>query len=255
MAPLNRVLWQNDFGVRGELREVPFPTLDDLGDRKVLIKVEAWAVTVLDHSQLLVPTSNYPKILGQDIAGTVESVVPGSTAASKFNIGDRVFGFTGGNDGFQDYVPVDYTLIASIPRNDIPYSKAVASGYHIATTSSLLFGRDNLHLDFPKLGVPKTGKTVLICEGFTEASNDAIQMATGAGYEVITTCYPHRHAYVSLLGAVKSFTYDSPTVAQDLVAELDKGTCAGIFVALGADVDAACQVSAASRQQVCRTLT
>jgi NADPH:quinone reductase-like Zn-dependent oxidoreductase len=49
---------------------------------------------------------NYPLILGCDIAGTVEAVVPGSTAASKFRVGHRVFGF-GANEGFQDYVALE----------------------------------------------------------------------------------------------------------------------------------------------------
>ena len=33
---------------------------------------------------------NYPVILGCDVAGTVETVAPGSTSASRFRVGDRV---------------------------------------------------------------------------------------------------------------------------------------------------------------------
>lgn len=55
-------------------------------------------------------------------------------------------------------------------------------------------------------------------------------MAVGAGYDVVTTCSPHNFDYVRGLGAGKVFDYRSPTVTQDVVAELDKGECVGIYL-------------------------
>jgi NADPH:quinone reductase-like Zn-dependent oxidoreductase len=193
------------------------------------------------------PFVKYPVILGQDVAGTVKAVAPGSTAADKFSVGDRVFGFTP-NNGFQEYVPLDYTLMAKIP-GDIPYRDAVVFGLCITTSSFSLFGKDFLHLEYPKLGARKKGKSLLVWGGSSAAGSNAIQMARGAGYDVIATCSQRNFDYVKSLGAVKVFDYNSPTVVQDVAAELDKGECAGIYMAAGS-VAAACQVSAASKQKV-----
>lgn len=231
------------------VRERALPTIDELGNRKVLVKVQAWAMNPCDGilQTTALPFVKYPVILGQDVAGTVEAVAPGSTAASKFSIGDRVFGFTA-NNGFQDYVPLDYTLMAKIP-GDIPYRDAVVFGLCITTSSFSLFGKDFLHLDYPKLGAPKKGKSVLVWGGSSGAGSNAVQMATGAGYDVITTCSPSNFDYAKDLGAVKVFDYKSPTVVEDIVAELDNGVCAGIYMAAGSNA-AACQISAASKQKV-----
>ena len=107
------------------------------------------------------PFVKFPVILSQDIAGTVEAVTPGSTASHKFTIGDRVFGFTAGNNGFQDYVSIDCGLIAKIP-NDIPYRDAVVFGLCVTTSSFSLFGKDFLGLEFPKIGPPQKGKMLLV---------------------------------------------------------------------------------------------
>lgn len=246
MATVNRVLWQDGVGVPGVIRERPLPTSEDLGERKILVRVHAWAMNPCDSmlQTVSLPFVKYPVILGQDIAGTVEAVGP--AAASKFSVGDRVFAFSGGNNGFQEYVPLDYTLAAKIP-GDLPYRDAVVFGLCITTSSFSLFGKDFLNLDFPKLGVPKTGKSILIWGGSSSAGSNAIQMAVGAGYEVLATCSARNFDYVKSLGASKVFDYQSPTITEDIVAEL--GDCAGIYMAAGSNA-AACKVSAASKQKV-----
>ncbi|KAI1179081.1 GroES-like protein [Nemania sp. FL0916] len=244
----NRVVWQDKAGVPGVVRERELPTENELGDRKVLVKVQAWALNPCDAmlQQTSLPFVKYPVILGQDVAGTVEAVAPGSAAASKFSVGDRVFGFTA-NNGFQDYVPLDYTLMARIP-GDLPYRDAVVFGLCITTSSFSLFGKDFLHLEYPKLDAPKRGKSILVWGGSSAAGTNAIQMATAAGYEVITTCSPRNFDYVKSLGAVKAFDYNDPNVIEKVASELDQGECAGIYMAAGSNA-AACKVSAASKQK------
>lgn len=78
-------------------------------------------------------------------------------------------------------------------------------------------------------------------------------MATAAGYDVITTCLPSNFDYVKSFGAVKAFDYKSPTVTQDVVAELDKGECAGIYMAAGSNA-VAYRVSAVSKQKVSKII-
>jgi NADPH:quinone reductase-like Zn-dependent oxidoreductase len=247
-AVVNKALWQDEAGVPGVVRDGSIPNSDELGDRKVLVKVQAWGVNPCDGmlQTTALPFVKYPVILGQDVAGTVEAVAPGTSAASRFQVGDRVFGFNA-NNCFQEYVSMDYTLMAKIP-NDIPYRDAAVFGLCATTSSFSLFGKDFLHLEYPSLDSSKKNKTVVVWGGASAAGSNAIQLATGAGYSVITTCSAANFDYVKQLGAVKAFDYKNPTVVQDVAAELDKGECVGIYMAAGSNA-IACQVSAASQQQ------
>jgi NADPH:quinone reductase-like Zn-dependent oxidoreductase len=254
-ARTNHAVWQEASGVPGVVRESPLPTNDELGDHKVLAKVHAWAINPCDYmlqDRDMGPA--YPLILGCDVAGTVEAVVPGSIAASRFRVGDRVFGFTA-NNGFQDYVALDARLTSKIPDH-MAYREPVVLGLCSATSAMFLFGEDYLHLDFPELGAPKKRKSVLIWGGSSAVGSNAIQLATAAGYDVITTCSKNNFDYVKGLGAVQVFDYKDPDVTEKIAAELDKCECAGVFMAAGLKEGniAACKVAAASKQTVRRHL-
>jgi len=84
-------------------------------------------------------------------------------------------------------------------------------------------------------------------------SEYAIQLATAAGYDVITTCSKRNFDYVKGLGAVQAFDYHDGQVTEKLAAFLDQGECAGIFMVAGLKEgnDAACKVAAAAEQSVC----
>ncbi|KAI1764370.1 GroES-like protein [Hypoxylon sp. FL1150] len=231
---INRILWQDKPGVPGVVREGPIPT--QLEDHQIRIKVRSWALNPADailQDQALGHWT-YPIILGQDVAGIVEAV--GSTAASKFNIGDRVFGFSV-NNGFQDYVTLDHTLAAKIPES-VSFSEACVFPLCMTTSSFGLFGKDYLGLPFPSLNPTGTGKTVLVWGGSSAAGSNGIQFAKAAGFDVITACSPRNFEYVKGLGAREAFDYNSSSVVKDIVAGLDKGTCAGIYVAAGDSKDA-----------------
>lgn len=180
----NHAFWQDKPDVPGEIRESELPAIKP-GDRKVLIKVHAWAVNPCDSmlQQASLDPASYPMILGCDVAGTVEAV--DDTATSEFRVGDRVFGFTA-NRGFQDYVILEDRLMAKI-QGDMAFREAVVLSL-CATTSALgLFSKTYLSLDYPKLGVPKKGQSVLVWGGSSAVGSNAIQLATAAGYDVITT--------------------------------------------------------------------
>ncbi|KAI0384959.1 GroES-like protein [Hypomontagnella monticulosa] len=243
--PTNRSVWQDKPGVPGVIRESPIPS--ELEDRKLLVKVHAWAINPCDailQDQSL-PFFTYPIILGQDIAGIVEAV--GSTAASKFKVGDRVFAFTI-NNGFQDYVQIDHTLAAKIP-DQLSFAEVSVFPLCVTTASMSLFGKDFLGLPPPTLNPASTGKSVLVWGGSSAVGCNAIQLLKGAGFDVVVTCSPRNFDYVKSLGASKVFDYSSPSVIDDVVAEIDKGSCAGIYLATGS-VAAACQVSHKSKQKL-----
>ncbi|KAH6711939.1 chaperonin 10-like protein [Leptodontidium sp. MPI-SDFR-AT-0119] len=243
--PVNRILWQDEPGVPAVIRESPLPT--ELEDRKLLIKVHAWAMNPADAmlQDKALSFIKYPVVLGQDVAGTVEAV--GSLAASRFKVGDRVFGFTI-NNGFKDYAILDHALTAVIPNN-MAYRDVVVFSLCMTTSSFGLFGKDFLHLERPQLTPVSRGKSVLVWGGASAVGSNAIQYLKAAGYEVVTTCSPHNNDYVKGLGASKVFDYNSPTATDDVAAELDKGECEGIYLAAGKVADV-CEVSHKAKQKL-----
>lgn len=244
--PTNHILWQDEAGIPAVIRESPIPF--EVEDDKVLIKVHAWAINPCDAilQDRTLPFVKYPLILGQDVAGTVEAV-GSSAAASKFQVGDRVFGFSI-NNGFQEYVTLDPKLTAKIPGS-MPYRDVAVFPLCISTCAISLFGKEYLDLPRPSLDATSTGKSILIWGGSSACGSNGIQLAKAAGFRVITTCSPRSFDYVKSLGADKAFDYNSPTAIDDVVAELDKGTCAGIYLAVGKVADA-CQVSHRSKQKI-----
>ena len=242
--PTNRSVWQDKPGVPGVIREDPIP---ELGDEQLLVKVYAWAVNPCDAmlQDKSLPFVKYPVILGQDVAGTVKDV--GRTAACKFKVGERVFGFSI-NNGFKSYVTLNHALAAKIP-DSLSFNDASVFPLCVTTSSLALFGKDYLALPFATLNPTCTGKSVLIWGGSSAVGSNAIQLAKAAGFEVLSTCSPRSFDYVKSLGANKVFDYNSPSVTDDVATELDKGPCAGIYLAAG-KVAEACKVSHKSMQKL-----
>ena len=242
--PTNHSVWQDKVGVPGVIREEAIPKLED---EQLLVKAHAWAMNPCDAmlQDVSLPFVKYPVILGQDVAGTVADV--GATAAAKFKVGDRVFGFSH-NNGFKGYVTLNQTLAAKIPAS-LSFNDASVFPLCITTSSFALFGKDYLALPLPSLNSTPTGKSVLIWGGSSAVGSNAIQLVKAAGFEVVTTCSARSFDYVKSLGADKAFDYNSPTVTDDVAAELDKGTCTGIYLAAG-KVAEACQVSHKSKQKL-----
>ena len=249
MASVNRQVWQNKTGVPGIIRDSKIPSVSDIRESQLVVKVHAWAMNPCDAilQKTALPFVKYPVILGQDVAGTVEAV--GSAAASRFKKGDCVFGASI-NNGFQEYVALENILAAKIPDN-LSCSEATVFPLTITTTCFGLFAPGFLELPHPTLDTApcSAGKSVLIWGASSSVGSNAVQMAAAAGLDVIATSSSSNFDYVKGLGATKAFDYKSPSVIDDVVAELDKGTCAGILLAAGSVADA-CQVSHRSRQKL-----
>ncbi|KAI0836728.1 GroES-like protein [Hypoxylon sp. FL0890] len=258
-APTNRAFWQDNINVPSAIRETPITSKLEDGD--ILIKAGAWGMNPVDAflQSVALPFVKFPLIPGEDVAGTVEAVSPG-TASKKFKIGDRVVGFaigapsrgTGGRGAFQEHVVLDVNLTAKIP-DSISFAEAVVFPLCMATAGHALFGKDYLALPYPKVGgAPSTGKSVMIWGGASSVGSNAIQLAKAAGFNVVTTCSARNFEYVLGLGADKVFDYNSATVIDDVVVEIDKGICVGVFQAAGPrdGVVPCCQVSHKSKQKL-----
>lgn len=253
MMSTNRCVWQNKVGIVGDIQEGEIPS--KIADREILVKAHAWAVNPADViiQDIPRPVITYPLVLGEDIAGTIEMV--GSVAASKFGVGDRVLGLALGaafmkpeQGGFQEHVIIDYAMACKIP-DSMSFKDGAVFPLCIATAAHALFSKEYLGMPFPKVNPTSTGKSVLIWGGGSAVGSNAIQLSKFAGFEVITTCSSHNFDYVKSLGANQVFDYTSPSVVDDVAAEVDKSTCIGIFQAAG-QVRPPAQVSYKSKQKL-----
>lgn len=234
--PVNRAAWQEKPGVRLSIREVPYPT--NLAPHEVVLKAHAWAINPADHivqDSAEVSFIKYPLILGEDATGTVVSV--GSEAIARFKPSDRVLAFTTGvtkpeMGGFQDYLIVDTRLACHIP-DSMSFAETSVFPLGLGTAACALFAKGFLALPYPTIEPVHTGKSILIWGGSSSVGSNAIQLAKAAGFDVVSTSSPRNFDHVKSLGARKMFDYSSPRVIADIVVELDRSDCVGIFHAAG----------------------
>ncbi|KAH8801803.1 zinc-binding oxidoreductase CipB [Xylogone sp. PMI_703] len=209
------------------------------GKGEILVRNHAVAINPVDGS--LQSTAwwplSYPTILGQDVAGEVVEVGPDVT---RFKKGDRVLGHAVGmatkqnrDDAFQHYIILQTNMVSEIP-DDLQFEKAAVVPLGCSTAASGLFQDEYLQLQLPTVPPRKaTGETLLIWGGASSVGSNAIQLAIAAGYEVITTASPHNFDYVKRLGASEVFSYNSPTVRDDLLNALRGKIVAGALDCIG----------------------
>ena len=151
------------------------------GSGEVLVRIHASSVNPLDtkiragsaaHAQ-----HPLPGILGIDMAGVVEQVGAGVT---RFQLGDAVYGMTGGVGGVQgslaEYAAVDADLLARKPVN-LSMQEAAALPLVVITAWEGLVDRADV----------KQGQMVLIQGGGGGIGHVAIQIACAFGAEVFAS--------------------------------------------------------------------
>ncbi|KAJ9605854.1 hypothetical protein H2200_009703 [Cladophialophora chaetospira] len=226
---------------------------------ELVIKTHAVAMNPADWGiqrlGILIPESEYPIILGCDIAGEVVELPSGrdenasdeNAWLKRFKIGDRVIGQTGplftkeakdidlSGDGldvwkdkkiyayaaFQEYVVLKGPLIARIPDN-ITYKDGAVLPLGIATAASCLFPPTMLNLDFPPADrkAAPNGKILLVWGASSSVGSCGVQIAMQAGYTVVGICSARNFGMVEGLGAVKCFDHNSASIVEDVVGYL-----------------------------------
>jgi NADPH:quinone reductase-like Zn-dependent oxidoreductase len=181
-----------------ELRDVPKP---EPSDDQVRIAVAATTVTAAcgmmrrgdtAMARLVLglgrPRERF-RILGMEVAGTVDSVGAGVT---RFRPGDRVFGFTGfGAGGYAQYVCMRETAsLAHIPeRVSVEEACTLVDG----PTTALYFLRN-------RAGI-RAGDRVLVIGASGSIGTAALQIARHFGAEVTAVCSGRNVELVRSLGA------------------------------------------------------
>lgn len=179
-----------------EIREVPRPVP---GENEVLIRVEAFSVTLADcafrkadpvitrfFTGLLRPRN---LVLGDDIAGVVEAV---GGKVTRFRVGEAVFGSIGdGLGGAADYVCLaeDAAIVRRPPMLDAGQGAGLSYGY----LTAMPFMRDE--------GQVKPGDRVLINGAASSVGVVAVQLARHFGAEVTAVCSGRNADLARSLGA------------------------------------------------------
>ncbi|MDX2240999.1 MAG: zinc-dependent alcohol dehydrogenase family protein [Leptolyngbyaceae cyanobacterium bins.302] len=174
---------------------------------QVLVRIKASGVNPLDskirtgkapHAKPVLPA-----VLGIDLAGVVEAVGQDVTA---FQVGDEVYGMTGGVGGLQgslaEFAAVDADLLAKKPVN-LTMREAAALPLAFLTAWEGLVDRANVHAN----------QKVLILGGSGGVGHIAVQIAKARGAEVFATASAAKHDLVRQLGAV-AIDYHSTPIEQ-----------------------------------------
>ncbi|MES2189419.1 MAG: zinc-dependent alcohol dehydrogenase family protein [Pseudomonadota bacterium] len=162
---------------------------------QVLVRIYASGVNPLDtkiragaaaHAQ-----HPLPAVLGMDLAGVVDDVGPG---ISRVQVGDEVYGFTGGIGGVQgslaQYAAVDVRLIARKPAN-LTMREAAALPLVFITAWEGLVDRANV----------RKGHKVLVHGGAGGVGHMAVQLARARGADVFATGTAAQAGYIRSIGA------------------------------------------------------
>jgi NADPH:quinone reductase-like Zn-dependent oxidoreductase len=195
---------------------------------------------------IVLPWIQYPFVLGNDCAGEVVEV---GDMVSQIKVGDRVLAHAVSMDpavnkssegAFQHYTVIHDNMVTVIP-DWLSYEEACVIPLGLSTAATALFHAYFLFLNrpFAPLGRSPLPQVVLVWGGSTSVGCNAIQLASSAGYEVVTTCSPKNFEYVTNLGAIAVFDYRSELTIPQIIHFLNDKKVVGA-VAIGKDSTEAC---------------
>lgn len=185
------------------------------GPTDVLVKVGAVAVNPIDtyiRSGAVAIATEFPYIIGCDLAGTVEKV---GAEVSLFQPGDRVWGSNqslfGRKGTFAEYCAIDEKWLYPTPADES--DEEAAAGALVGITAHLgLF----LHAEL------KGGEILFVNGGTGGVGSTVIQLAKSIGAKVITTVgTDEKKAICKKLGADLVLNYHSETMDDEIKAFIE----------------------------------
>jgi len=237
--------------------EMPAPAADE-----VVVRVRAVAVNPLDWvvqgtGRMTYRWLTHPAVLGTDVAGEVVAI---GSAVTRLAVGDRVVGLATGTDkgrdprhegAFQTHTALLERLTTVIP-DDLSFEQAAVLPLGVSTAACALFQERHLGLRRPRSAAdaggavpdaggaaPREREVVVVWGGSTSVGMNAVQLATAAGYDVVSTASAVNAETVKGLGATHVYDYRDPEVVDKLVAVIAGRTVAGA-VAIGLGSTEAC---------------
>ncbi|MFB7663669.1 NADP-dependent oxidoreductase [Kitasatospora sp. NPDC056138] len=202
-----RVVTQRSFGAPEVLHVTEAPKPEPL-PTEVLVRVHASGVNPVDayvRAGAFPLLGEPPFVLGWDVSGVVEAVVPG---VSRFAVGDEVYGmpfFPRAAGGYGEYVAAPSLQFARKPKG-LDHVQAAALPLAGLTAWQGL-------VDAAKL---TEGQRVLIHAGGGGVGHLAVQIAKARGAEVHTTASAAKRDFVRELGADHVLDYRTTDFAEEL---------------------------------------
>ncbi|MHA1200433.1 MAG: NAD(P)-dependent alcohol dehydrogenase [Candidatus Heimdallarchaeaceae archaeon] len=196
-----------------KLQEIEKPAITE---DQVLIKVHATSVTPMEYRSRSAKAPLWPisrimmgfwkpkrKILGNDVAGEIVEVGKNVT---KFNKGDRVFGFAPST--YAEYTIASKKSALEILPPTISYEEGVSIGFGGVTVFSFLQAKANI----------QSGQRILVNGASGGVGVYAVQLAKYFGAEVTGVCSTKNVDLVQSLGAVRVIDYTK----EDFTKETDQ---------------------------------
>ncbi len=187
----------NQFGGPEQLR-IQETSIPSVRSGEVLVRIHAAGVNPVDYkirngSVKFISGKKFPRILGGDIAGTVEQ----ADKKSKFRPGDKVYAMLSSKGGgYAEFVAVDEKQLCHIPEN---LDMTAAAGVPLASLTALQA--------FLKKGSNLTGDRVLINGASGGVGSFAVQIARAMGAYVTGVCSSRNTEFVKNLGADQVIDY------------------------------------------------
>lgn len=233
----NQAAWITE--AKGKPLKVDEAPIPKPGPGEVVIKNAAVAINPVDWKiqEYGLFLTQFPNILGTDVAGTIEEVGEGVTSLKK---GQRVIGHTAGiatrdieHSAFQLYSKTFEILAAPIP-DSISFEEGAVLPLAISTAAAGLYQKTHLGLPFPSTNPQPTNQTLLVWGGSSSVGATAVQLAVASGLKVVATASTRNHDFVKSLGATKVIDYSSPSVVDDILAAIKEvgGSFAGVYDAI-----------------------
>lgn len=178
----------HQYGDAGTLKLEEIPQLS-ISDDQILVRIRDAGVNPIDwkirqgYLRQVMPAT-FPMTIGQDFAGEVVDV--GKTV-TKFDVGDRVFGFAQGS--YAEYAVAPESTVAAIPDS---MDFGIAAALPTAGSTALQIVRDVID--------PSPGKTVLIHGAAGGVGSYACQIAQYLSLRVIGTASGDDIDYLKSLG-------------------------------------------------------
>jgi len=211
----------------------PTPT-----DPQVLIKVVSVSINPVDWIMAAygIFITEYPIVLGCDVAGVVESV---GKDVTRFKVGDQVFAYTGlgrpGRGTFAEYCVSHEKQTWHKPDNLTPQEVATFP-VGLLTAASGFY--EHLHVEH----LPKTynGEPFLVWGAASAVGLFAVQLGKLSGFRVIATASEKNFDLVRTYGASEVFDYRDATVVDKITKALTGGKLRRAFDAVSPESAAIC---------------
>ena len=221
----------DEFGTPGSLHDLPNLTPKP---NEIVVAITVAGVNPIDWKVRdgMAGERPMPLILGQDFAGSVDATGPG---ASRFGIGERVFGIAREHGGYAEYTAV------SLDDHGSPFAPTPAELDDVRAAAIPTAGLTAL-AGLVALEA-ENGRSVLILGATGGVGAFATQLARVRGARVIASASSKQHDFALSLGASDVADYDREDVVEAVKAWYPEGVD-GILDLVSKDAEAVAKFAA-----------